>query len=384
MTLTFQTAGESHGPAIIATLNGIPFGHKLDTDWINSQLKRRQGGYGRSGRQSMETDSVEFLSGMRKSLTIGSPLTMLVANRDSRIDLAPDLPNVRPGHVDMAGVMKLGSKNARDVLERASARETAGRVAAGAACQSLLREFGIEVFAHVLSIGGMQSGSQGNALISDTSKVLEIRDASDLYTLNQTNDEAIRQQIDQAKNDGDTLGGSIEIVAYNLPVGLGGHNQSSDRLDGKLAQALMSIQAMKGVEIGLGNESASLLGSKVHDPIGKSEQPNPRAPYARLSNNAGGLEGGTTNGEPLICRVHMKPISTLMNPLPSIDLSTGEPAKASTERSDTCAVPAAAIVAECAVAIVLAQALLSKTGGDSMAEVKRNFDAYIESLQGYA
>ncbi|MCF6228170.1 MAG: chorismate synthase [Planctomycetes bacterium] len=388
MTLTYQTAGESHGPAVIATLGGFPFGHTLDVDWINSQLKRRQGGYGRGGRQNLETDHVEFLSGMRKATTIGSPLTLLIPNLDSRIDKAPDLHNVRPGHVDMAGILKLGSNNARDVLERASARETAGRVAAGAACQSLLREFGIEVVAHVLRIGSVEADSAygvGQKLILNDPKAAVItRDKSDVYTLNQAKDAQIKQAIDSAKEAGDTLGGSIEIVATNLPVGLGSHNQYSERLDGQLALALMSIQAMKSVEIGLGSQVSGMLGSQVHDPIIKRAEVNPRAPYARTTNNAGGLEGGTTNGEPLVCRVHMKPISTLMNPLPTIDVSTGEAAKASTERSDTCALSAAAIVAECAVAIVLAQALLAKTGGDSLIECKRNFDSYIASLKGYA
>ncbi|MCA8911650.1 MAG: chorismate synthase, partial [Planctomycetes bacterium] len=270
---------------------------------------------------------------------------------------------------------------------RASARETAARVMAGAACQSLLREFGIHVTAHVLSIGGIEAdqpfGAGYGAIRDDATAAVKTRDGSDLYTLDPSSDAEIRAAIDAAKKAGDTLGGSIEVVATGLPPGLGSHNQHDRRLDGRIALALMSIQAMKAVEVGLGVEAARRKGSEVHDPILLRDEPDPRAPFARGSNNAGGLEGGTTNGEPLVCRVHMKPISTLMNPLPTVDVSTNQPAQASTERSDTCAVPAAAIVAECAVAIVLAQALLEKTGGDSVTEAKRNFDAYIESLKNF-
>ncbi len=387
MPLTFTTAGESHGPAVIATLFGLPFGHTLDVAFVNAQLKRRQGGYGRSGRQKLEQDEVAVLSGLRRGVTIGSPLTMVIHNKDSRIDKAPALPNVRPGHVDLAGVLKIGSRDARDVLERASARETAARVMAGAACQSLLREFGIEVVAHVLSIGETTVdhpiGRGYTRIFQGAADARAARDAGEFGTLDRAHDAALKTAIDQARKDGDTLGGVIEVIALNLPPGLGSHNQWDSKLDGRLAQALMSIQAMKAVEIGLGAEAARRHGSKVHDPVLPLPPAAGRSPYARGSNNAGGLEGGVTNGEPLVCRVHMKPISTLMNPLPSVDVATGKPAQASTERSDVCAVPAAAIVAECAVAIVVAQALLEKTGGDSIAEVKRNLDGYLASLRSF-
>lgn len=387
MALTFSTAGESHGPAVIATLFGLPFGHALDVDWINSQLKRRQGGYGRGGRQNVETDTVEVLSGLRRGLTIGSPLTLVARNRDSRIDKAPDLPNVRPGHVDLAGVLKIGSRNARDVLERASARETAARVMAGAACQGLLREFGIEVVAHVLSTGDVQSdapmGKGYTRIFQGADSARAARDSGEFGTIDRAHDADLKAAIDAAKAAGDTLGGSIEIVALNLPPGLGSHNHWDSKLDGRLGQALMSIQAMKAVEIGLGAEAAKRPGSRVHDSVLPMPPAAGRAPYTRGSNHAGGLEGGVTNGEPLVCRVHMKPISTLMNPLPTVDVSTGEATQASTERSDTCAVAAAAIVAECAVAIVLAQALLEKTGGDSLDEVRRNLDGYLKSLRAF-
>ncbi len=387
MTLTFTTAGESHGPAVIATLHGLPFGHGLDIAWINDQLRRRQGGYGRSGRQKLEQDQVTVLSGLRHGLTIGSPLTMIVHNRDSRIDKAPALPNVRPGHVDLAGVLKVGSRDARDVLERASARETAARVMAGAACQSLLHEVGIDVVAHVLRIGEVVADHPMDkgyaAIVREPQSARKARDAGEFGTLDRAHDAALKQAIEQARAEGDTLGGSIEVVATNLPPGLGSHNHWDSRLDGRLAQALMSIQAMKAVEIGLGGDAAARRGSRVHDPVVPARPASGRAPFARSSNNAGGLEGGVTNGEPLVCRVHMKPISTLMNPLPSVDVATGQAAQASTERSDVCAVPAAAIVAECAVALVVAQVLLEKTGGDSMTEVGRNLRGYLDSLDEY-
>ncbi|MBZ0137395.1 MAG: chorismate synthase [Planctomycetes bacterium] len=387
MALTFSTAGESHGPGVIASVFGFPFGHELDTDWINAQLKRRQGGYGRGGRQNLERDEVTVLSGVRKGVTIGSPLTLVVYNKDSRLDKAPDLPNVRPGHVDLAGVLKIGSRNARDVLERASARETAARVMVGSVCQSLLREFGIEIVAHVLSIGDVQAdapmGKGYSQIFRNAGAARSARDAADFGTIERDHDAALTTAIDAAKAEGDTLGGSIEVVALNLPPGLGSHNQSDTRLDGRIGQALMSIQAMKAVEIGLGAECAKRRGSKVHDPVLPMAPAAGRSPYARGGNNAGGLEGGVTNGEPLVCRVHMKPISTLMNPLDTVDVSTGKAAKASTERSDTCAVPAAAIVAECAVAIVIAQALLEKTGGDSVLEQQRNLEGYLASLKPF-
>lgn len=387
MAISFLTAGESHGPAVIATLCGFPFGHALDVAWINSQLSRRQGGYGRGGRQRVERDELQVLSGLRKGLTLGSPLTLMVPNRDHRIDLAPPVPNVRPGHVDLAGVLKIGSRDARDVLERASARETAARVMAGAACQGLLREFGIEVVAHVLSLGGVDveapMGAGYTAIFKDPVAARAARDAGEFATIHRDKDADLKRLIDDAKAAGDTLGGTIEVVALNLPPGLGSHNQWHERLDGRIAQALMGIQAMKGVEIGLGAETARRSGRKVHDSVLPMPPSRGRAPFTRGSNNAGGLEGGTTNGEPLVCRVHMKPISTLMDPLPTVDVATGKAAAANTERSDVCALPAAAIVAECAVAIVLAQALAEKTGGDSLAEMRRNLDGYLRSLEAY-
>ncbi|MCC6464693.1 MAG: chorismate synthase [Planctomycetes bacterium] len=386
MALTFTTAGESHGKAVVATLFGFPFGHPLDLERINAQLRRRQQGYGRGGRQRVEQDAVEVISGLRRGVTLGSPITLVVPNRDHRIDLAPALPNVRPGHVDLAGCLKIGSRDARDVLERASARETAGRVAAGAACQDLLAAFGIQVVAHALAIGGVDAalpGALAARIGSDPAAAVAARDAGEFGTLDRAADAALAAAIDRAKAAGDTLGGTVEVIATGLPPGLGSHNHWDQRLDGRLAQALMSIQAIKGVEVGLGAEAARMPGSRVHDPVLPAAPAHGAGPFARAGNNAGGLEGGTTNGELLVVRAHMKPISTLMAPLPTVDLRTGAAAMASTERSDVCAVPAAAIVAECAVALVLAQALLEKTGGDSVAEVRRNLDSYLNTLRNW-
>jgi chorismate synthase len=380
MALTFHTAGESHGPAVVALVCGLPFGHALDIDWINSQLARRQKGYGRGGRQRLEHDEVTVLSGLRRGVTLGSPLTLTIPNRDHRIDSAPAIPNVRPGHADLAGVLKIGSRDARDVVERASARETAARVMAGAACQGLLREFQIEVVAHVLTVGKVEAdqpmGKGYSRIFQDPSAARNARDEAEFGTLDRAQDAALKAAIDAAKDAGDTLGGSIEIVALNLPPGLGSFNQWHERLDGRLAQALMSIQAMKAVEIGLGAASAGANGSKVHDAVHPPPPPLGRAPWSRTGNNAGGLEGGVTNGEPLVCRVHMKPLSTLMNPLPTVDVSTGKPALASTERSDVCAVPAASVILENVVAFEVAAALVDKFGGDSLMEMQARWNLF--------
>jgi len=389
MALHYTTAGESHGKAVIATVFGLPAGHKLDLERINAQLARRQQGYGRGGRQKLEHDVADALSGLRNGVTLGSPLTLCIFNKDARIDKAPPVTNVRPGHADLAGALKIGSHDARDVLERASARETAARVMAGAACQSLLAEFGIAVTAHVLSIGGLDASSAYGAgyaaIVKDPAAAAKTRDQSELFTLDHARDGEIKKLIDQAKSEGDTLGGVIEVVATNLPPGLGSPNTLESRLDARLGAALLGIQAMKAVELGLGCEAARRKGSAVHDPAVLRERPGPNnpTPYGRTSNNAGGIEGGISNGEPLVLRVHMKPISTLMNPLPTIDVSTGKAAKANQERSDVCAVPAAAIVVECAVAFEVCRALLDKTGGDSLEEVHRNLNGYLESLKNY-
>ena len=380
--LRFVTAGESHGKAAIAFLEGLPHGLKFDEEFVNSELARRQGGYGRGGRMRVESDSVEVLSGLRKGVTLGSPLTMIVSNRDYRIDKAPELSEVRPGHVDLAGSLKYGLDSARDVLERASARDTAARVLAGAVCTSLLSEFGVKIFGYASALGGI-TPSPIEVNFENLDKLAASRNASELYTVNNEHDADMKTAIDKAKEDGDTLGGLIEVVVLGLPPGLGNHTQWDRKLDGRIASACMSVQAMKSVEIGLGRETAERRGSQVHDPvsIGDNANPNNPTPYTRPSNNAGGLEAGVTNGEPLIVRIAMKPISTLMTPLDTVDIVTNEAAKASTERSDTCAVPAASVVLQNAVAIPLAELFLEKFGGDSMAEIKSNFEGYLEQLQ---
>lgn len=390
MALTYTTAGESHGKAVLATVFGLPHGHRLDLEHVNAQLARRQGGYGRGGRQRIERDQCEVLTGLRAGLTIGSPLTLSLFNKDARLDKAPPVPNVRPGHADLAGALKFGLQDARDVLERASARETAARVMAGACAQSLLAEFGISVLAHVLSVGGVEASTpMGEAcakIEADPARARQSRDQSELYTLNADKDAALKAAVDQAKAAGDTLGGSIEIIAVNLPPGLGGCDTLQNRLDARLAAALMGVQAIKAVEIGLGAEAARRKGSEVHDPAVPAPRPtsgNNPVPFTRTRNNAGGLEGGITNGRPLVLRAHMKPISTLMTPLPTVDLTTGAAAEANRERSDVCAVPACAIVCECVAAFELAAALLAKTGGDSLAEIKRNFEGYLAQLRRY-
>jgi chorismate synthase len=385
-TFRFTTAGESHGPALVAVVEGLPAGLPVSSDEIDRELRRRQGGYGRGGRMRIESDRAELLSGIRHGETLGSPVTLLVRNRDwaNWTDAMSPAPHEaqgddeamrrvffpRPGHADLVGALKYGRTDARDILERASARETTMRVAAGALARRLLAELGIRVGSHVVSIGG---------IVANVPDVLpeELNAASDPSPVRCLDAEAegrMIDAIDRAKRDGDTLGGVVEVVARGVPAGLGSHVSWDRKLDGRLAQALMSIQAIKGVEIGLGFEGAMRPGSRVHDAITRD------GGFGRVGNHAGGLEGGITTGQPLVCRAAMKPISTLMTPLGTVDLRTGEPAEAVRERSDVCAVPAAGVVAEAMVAIVLAGAVLEKFGGDSLAELRRSFDAYLEQI----
>ncbi|MEI7904231.1 MAG: chorismate synthase [Candidatus Firestonebacteria bacterium] len=369
--LSYMTAGESHGKALIALINGVPAGLALSEDFISLQLQERQKGYGRGGRMQIETDSAELISGVRKGITIGSPISILIKNRDFRIDEAPEIYIPRPGHADLAGALKYGHKDIRNVLERASARETAARVAAGAVAKAILSEFGIKVFGYVLSIGSAK-----------TNRIYALKDikaisASVVRCPDINAEKKMKQVIDAATANKDTLGGVFEIRAVNVPAGLGSYAQWNTRLDGALAGALMSIQGVKGVEIGAGFRAASLFGSKHHDAILAFS----KGKITRKSNNAGGLEGGLSNGSEIVVRAAMKPIATLYNPLASVDLRTKKKAKASIERSDICAVPAACVVGESVVAFELATALLSKCGGDSMAEVKRNFEAYLNAVK---
>ncbi len=365
--LNFRTAGESHGKALIALIEGIPAGLKLDLDQINSELAERQKGYGRGGRMLIEKDRVEALSGLRKGITLGSPITLMIPNKDERIDTAPEVRVPRPGHADLAGALKYGTRDARDILERASARETAARVAAGAVARQLLSRFGITVFGYVISIGRVFCDCRLN--VSD---IPAIR-ASDLSCPDKKAAKMMRAEIDAAAKRKDTVGGVFELIAKNVPPGLGSHVQWDLKLDGKIARSILSIQAIKGVEFGAGFASALIPGSRLHDSIVKSGKR-----IVRGSNNCGGIEGGMSNGSDIVVRAAMKPIATLYSPLKSVDLVTGKQSPASVERSDICAVPAACVVGEAALSFELARALLEKTGGDSIREVERNMNGYLK------
>lgn len=371
--LRYWTAGESHGKALLALVDGFPAGVAVDTDLIDIELRRRQGGYGRGGRQRIETDRVEVMSGVWQGVTIGSPIALQVVNRDFKLDRLGDLARPRPGHGDLTGAMKyLGS--IRGVLERASARETTVRVAAGALAKQLLGEFGIQAFGYTLELGGLRIEPVPGSL--EEQRVL--RDRSEIYSLDPGRDEEFKALIDRCGKDGDTLGGVLEVRVEGLPFGLGTHAQWDRKLDGRLAQAVMAVQAIKGVEIGLGFEAARLRGSEVHDPIhfDARTEDTPTLGYTRPTNNAGGLEAGMTNGQPLVIRAAKKPISTLRKPLDSVNLDTKESEAAAYERSDVCAVPAAGVIVENVVAFEIAAALIEKFGGDSLEEMKARWELF--------
>ena len=396
MALRFLTAGESHGKALVAIVEGLPAGLPIIAEQVDQELARRMMGYGRGARMKIERDRIEWLSGVRAGETLGTPVAMLIHNRDwanwEEVMAAEGTPGdirrrrltrPRPGHADLVGVLKYDRQDARDILERASARETAARVAAGALARRLLEEFGVEIGSHIVSLGGIQVPP----VASLPAPLNPAADNSEIRVLDRTIEAEIIRRIDQAKKDGDTLGGEAQVVVRGLPVGLGSHVHWDRKLDGRLAGALMSIPAVKAVEIGMGFEAARRPGSEVHDPIDADAVPGTKAPdpalrggYRRRSNNAGGLEGGVTTGEPLVIRVGMKPISTLMSPLPTVDLTTGKAANAQSERSDVTAVPAMGVIAEGLTALVVADAFLEKFGGDSLAEIRRNFAAYLQNL----
>jgi chorismate synthase len=408
--LRFSTAGESHGKALVTIVEGLPAGLPVSAPWVDRELARRMQGYGRGARMKIERDRVEWLSGLRAGETLGSPVAMLIQNRDwtnwedvmayEASESTGELrrrrvTRPRPGHADLAGVLKYDRLDARDILERASARETTARVAAGALARRLLDEFGIEIGSHVLSIGGIQARR-----VELPVPINPAADRSEVRVLDPEAETRIIQRIDAAKQAGDTLGGEVEVVARGVVVGLGSHVSWDRKLDGRLAGMLMSIPAVKGVEIGMGFEAARRPGSEVHDPIesgeagkggsgeGRGELHSPVNPHAtdprggfrRPTNNAGGLEGGITTGEPVVVKVAMKPISTLMSPLQTVDLASGQPAKAVSERSDVTAVPAMGVIAEALTALVLADAMLEKFGGDSLGEMRRNYEGYVASL----
>lgn len=365
--LRFLTAGESHGPSLVGILEGMPAGLPLDQNAIDCDLRRRQGGYGRSGRQRIERDQVEFLGGVENARTTGGPIAMRIENRDwanQQKREKPVLTVPRPGHADLAGAQKYRLEDMRSVLERASARETAMRVAVGAIARQLLGEFGVLVASQVVEIGdvAVEPADLGEAAVRERIESSEVRVAESAW------EQRFIDRIDRARRERDTLGGVVEVQVLGLPVGLGSYVHWDRRLDGRLAQAVMSIQAIKGVEIGPGFANARLPGTQVHDSI----VPGPEGPR-RVTNRAGGLEGGVTNGQPLIVRAAMKPISTTLTPMQSVDIRTGEEALAQYQRSDICAVPAASIVAEAMVAFVVADAFLEKYGGDSIAEIGERY-----------
>lgn len=373
--LRLLTAGESHGKALLALVDGFPAGLTIDTARIDAELQRRQGGYGRGGRQKLEVDTVDFLSGLWQGKTLGSPLTLQVINRDAKLERLKELERPRPGHGDLTGAIKfLGS--IRGVLERASARETAARVAAGALAQQLLAVFGIEVFGYVVQLEALPAPPQAG----DPATLRALRDASPLYTLCPEVDARLVARIDEATAAGDTLGGIVEVRVTGLPFGLGSHAQWDQKLDGLLAQAVMSVQAIKGVEIGLGFEAARRPGSQVHDEIAYDAEhtDGPDLGYRRKTNNAGGLEAGMTNGQPLVLRAAMKPISTLRRPLASINLATKQEETAAYERSDVCALAACSVIVESVVAFTVAQAFCDKFGHDSLTEIQARYEKFLE------
>jgi len=387
----YFTAGESHGQALVAWVSGLPAGIPVDIAFINRELKRRQGGYGRGGRMKIETDQADILSGVRRSKTTGAPVAMVIWNKDWEnwkealpVEEHADTPEKykglnppRPGHADLAGSLKYNLHEARYVLERASARESAARVAAGALAKLLLGQVGIEVLSHVLTVGNVQS-----ALLPSWDEIKQLCARNEILfnCVDPAAEQQMKAAVDEVLRTGDTLGGIFEVVAHNVPAGLGTHANWDERLDGLLAQAVMSLQAVKGVEIGTGIESAVSLGSKVHDQINYSQT---EKKFTRPENHAGGLEGGISNGEDIIVRGYLKPISTLRRPLQSVHMETKEVVKAAYERSDVCVVPAAGVAAEAMVALVLARCLLEKFGGDSLEEMRRNFDGYQAQLRAF-
>ena len=381
--LRYWTAGESHGRTLLALVDGFPAGLEIDFEQVNVELARRQGGYGRGGRQKLETDKLEVLTGIWQGRTLGSPLTLQVINADYKLERLKELERPRPGHADLVGAIKyLGS--IRGVLERASARETAVRVAAGALAGQLLRVFGIETIGYVTEIGGLAVETPAINPADDSATRLaqqrQLRDSSSVYTLAPERDGEFETLIDDAASNGDTLGGVMEVRVEGLPIGLGTHAQWDRKLDGRIAQAVMAVQAIKGVEIGLGFEAARRPGSQVHDAIhyDDSQKHLPSLGYTRPTNNAGGLEGGMTNGQPLVVRAAKKPISTLRKPLDSIRMDTKEPQRANYERSDVCAVSAASVIIEHVVAFEVAAALVEKFGGDSLLEMQDRYQLYLQ------
>jgi chorismate synthase len=390
MFFNFTTAGESHGKSLVAIVEGLPAGMPVDIEKINHELWRRQQGYGRGARQKIETDAVEILSGVRHGKTLGSPVALLIENKDWRNwteIMSVEKPEIepknlrrvtrpRPGHADLAGGLKFNVRDMRDILERASARESAARVACGAFAKQLLENFGVEIRSHVIQLGGLPE----NPINADWETISNISEDSPLRCADKQAEAAMIEKIDRTKKAGDTLGGIFEVVAKNVVAGLGSHVSWREKLDGRLAQAIVSVPAVKAAEIGEGVRNANLFGSEVHDEIGYDAEDRR---FTRPTNRAGGLEGGITNGEEIRVRGFLKPISTLKTPLSSVDIETKEESKAAFERSDVTAVPAAGVIGEAMVAIVLADVFRQKFGGDSLEEMLRNFASYVEQTKCY-
>ena len=379
--IRFVTAGESHGRQLTVILEGIPAGLKLKPEDINAELQRRQMGFGRGARMAIEKDTVEFVAGVRIGETIGSPICMVVRNRDwenwkdimsagsSMIDQSKVLLRPRPGHADLAGLIKFGRKDIRDILERASARETAARVCAGAVCKKLLGEFDISVLSYTSAVGGIEASTKG----LDLKKIVQFSEKSELRTPDPKADKLMREFISKAASKGDTVGGVFKVIAHNVPTGLGSHAQWDEKLDGSIAKSLMSIQAVKGVEFGLGFGYSAVAGSKAHDEIYYSKAKG----FHRLTNNAGGVEGGISNGEDIVVSCVMKPIPSLARPLRSVNLRTKKAEVAEAVRGDVCAISAAGVIGEAALSFELAKAMGEKFGGDSMDEIKANFNNFV-------
>ena len=387
----YETAGESHGECLVATVTGLPAGVPISLQKINRELWRRQQGFGRGGRMKIETDQAELVAGVRHSQTIGSPIAIIVQNKDwknwteilpvenytgSEANTKP-VTRPRPGHADLAGGIKYNYRDARYILERASARETTMRVAVGAIAKAFLAEFGIEVLSHVIAVGPERLGRSATW---EELVALSLKDEVMLGCVDPAAEARMKEVVDEAYRTGDTVGGIFEVVAHGLPIGLGSHITWDTRLDGRLAQAIVSMQAVKGVEVGFAQEGSEAFGSKVQDTIHYNKE---NREFFRGANRAGGLEGGITNGQDILVRGLLKPISTLRRPLESVDLETRDPEKAAYERSDICVAPAAGVIGEAMVAMVLAQAMLEKFGGDSLLETRRNYDGYKQQVKDY-
>ena len=373
MNIRYLTAGESHGKALVSIVEGIPKGLKIDVAFINRELSRRMKGFGRGRRMLIEKDKVEILSGTRKGKTLGSPIALVIKNADYKIESLHSVFCPRPGHADLAGILKFEAKDIRDILERASARETAARVAVGALTKTLLRQFGVDFLSHVTSIGPVEAESKFSF-----ARTRNLAERSPVSCADKDASRLMCEAIRKAANDGDTLGGIFEVLVKGVPPGLGSYTQWDFRLDGNLARAVMSIPGVKGVEIGCGFGMARLRGSSAHDEIFFNKKSRK---FLTRTNNAGGLEGGITNGQDLVIHAAMKPIATLKEPLASVNIRTKKASRAQVERADVCVVSSCGVIAESACAIEIARAMRDKFGGDSMAEMKRNFEGYIKSIR---